>query len=1061
MIQSLQECEDYILASLVKDWLRPSDASINLVNASKLRYSDTGRWFLESDRYKWLKTTSGARLWLHGIPGCGKTVLSSTIIEDLRVRSSATKTAVIYFFFSSSEESKQKLDHVLRSLIFQLVGWAESINVHLLKLFKSSPKRIEQPQTTQLVEVFNQMVSELGDVIVVLDALDESEERHDLLRWITSPSNQKFRFILTSRWEIDIEKALAPWLSPNRTINLESDLVGDDIEAYVHYRLKEEERLSRWTLMHEEIMGTLVDKAAGMFRWVYCQLQALSECLDKPAVRRMLQTLPNDLNETYDRILQKIPMPRVPNAIKLLQLLVFSKRSLRLEEVIDAVATEPDTDPPFDAEDRITPPDAIMGYCSHLVRITIVQRDEFAYSEGEYKTVYRQEKMVQLAHSSVREYLLLNRVENPYHHRFEEKTANSKISQICLAYLWTASEASRTSSKADKFPLAVFAAEYWPKHARIAGESEDVTFNWTSKILTTEHFKQYWLRCKENMRGLLERETFRGVEPAPALYYATLGGLDRSVRHLLRDGVDPDARGGWYGNALHAASVSGDIRIVRILLDQGARVNAEGRIFGSALQAAAHCNHLDVIRLLLKYGADVEGSRSSRLTRTPLQTAAHGGHVGVVETLIEHGADINAAADDPRHGTPLQEAADQGHLDVVRVLIDRGADTDVRHKIHGTALKRAVKCDRMAVARALLHAGAGSNAEDGVLDSALEAACGFKHVRRNPDLRLIRFLLDKGADPNAQNERHDSLLYMACSRKQLVVATMLLEYGADPDARYEWRDTLLYIACYREELAVATMLLTHGADPNIEGGKLGTALAAASYKGSMKLVQTLLDHGADVNSKGGWYGNALQSSCYSRSYALDPGLIQLLLDKGARINAQGGDYGTALCAASSKGQLEIVELLLREGADVNAPGGKFDYALCAAAHKGHIDVVRALLENGAVAGTPTNPYDFALQVAIEQGNKDIAKLLFEEGALEELTIDRANSHPGLKVRSLKNDTRCVRLTMAALSIYFEHVVVSRRIIKRFERCNHSGLGDQEAFVRSSGRRCLSSILGLK
>ncbi|KAG9672490.1 ankyrin repeat protein, partial [Aureobasidium melanogenum] len=566
MIQSLQECEDYILASLVKDWLRPSDASINLVNASKLRYSDTGRWFLESDRYKWLKTTSGARLWLHGIPGCGKTVLSSTIIEDLRVRSSATKTAVIYFFFSSSEESKQKLDHVLRSLIFQLVGWAESINVHLLKLFKSSPKRIEQPQTTQLVEVFNQMVSELGDVIVVLDALDESEERHDLLRWITSPSNQKFRFILTSRWEIDIEKALAPWLSPNRTINLESDLVGDDIEAYVHYRLKEEERLSRWTLMHEEIMGTLVDKAAGMFRWVYCQLQALSECLDKPAVRRMLQTLPNDLNETYDRILQKIPMPRVPNAIKLLQLLVFSKRSLRLEEVIDAVATEPDTDPPFDAEDRITPPDAIMGYCSHLVRITIVQRDEFAYSE----------------------------------------------------------------------------------------------------------------------------------------------------------------------------------------------------------------------------------------------------------------------------------------------------------------------------------------------------------------------------------------------------------------------------------------------DPNIEGGKLGTALAAASYKGSMKLVQTLLDHGADVNSKGGWYGNALQSSCYSRSYALDPGLIQLLLDKGARINAQGGDYGTALCAASSKGQLEIVELLLREGADVNAPGGKFDYALCAAAHKGHIDVVRALLENGAVAGTPTNPYDFALQVAIEQGNKDIAKLLFEEGALEELTIDRANSHPGLK-----------------------------------------------------------------
>lgn len=229
----------------------------------------------------------------------------------------------------------------------------------------------------------------------------------------------------------------------------------------------------------------------------------------------------------------------------------------------------------------------------------------------------------------------------------------------------------------------------------------------------------------------------------------------------------------------------------------------------------------------------------------------------------------------------------------------------------------------------------------------------------------------------------------------------------------------------------------------------------------MELVQMLLDHGADVNLQGGWYGNALQSSCCPRSYVIDPALIQLLLDNGADINAQGGDYGTALCAASRRGELRIVKLLLREGADVNAPGVVYDCALCAAAYKGHIDVVRVLLEDGAVAGTPTNLYDFALQDAIEQGNKDIAELLFEEDALEELAIDRANSYPGLKVGSPKHGTIYVRLTMAALSIYFEHVVVSRRIIERFERCNHSSLGNQEAFVRSSGRRCLFSILGLK
>lgn len=996
LVQNARETTDLILDSRVRDWLRPSDPSVDLISASKLRHSDTGRWFLESARYKWLKKSSGARLWLRGIPGSGKTVLTSRVIEDLRSDLRTDKIAIIYFFFSFSDSSKQKLDHMLRSLIFQLAdGMHRSSMEHLMQLFKSNRDGREQPRTTALIKTCSQMMHDLQDVPVVLDALDESVERSDLIQWITSPCNENCKFILTSRSERDIEESLAPWVGSHDTITLEDEAVDADIKAYIHYRLETESRLSRWTTTHGEIVDVLVKKAAGMFRWVHCQIEELTECLDKLAVRRVLQTLPKDLNETYDRILRDIPAARVSNAIKLLQLLTFSKRPLWLEEVVDAIATEPELEPPFDTQNRVLPPEAVVGYCSSLVKVTSIRTD--------ISPTFVQ---VQLAHFSVQEYLLLNRLENPYHRFFEEKTANARISQICLAYLWIASEASKITSRAAVFPFTMFAAEYWPKHAKIAGESEDVTFRWTSKIFKTRNFRQYWLVRKGIISGRLE-----GIEPAPALYYASLGGLSRSVRYLLRNRVDPDARGGWYGNALHAASVSGNIQIVQMLLDQGAGVNSEGRVFGSALQAAAQSNHVDVIRLLLDHGADVEGSRSDGLTL--LQTAAHEGNVEIVKRLIEHGADVNAATDHSKYGTPLQEASYQGHLDVVRVLLHGGADINVRHKIHGTALKNAVNWDRMAVVEVLLNAGAESTAEDGVLDSALQAACGFKHFPRSPDLRLIQFLLDKGADPNAQNERHDTLLYMACSRG---------------------------------ELAVATMLLTHGADPDIQGGKLGTALAAASYKGSMKLVQTLLAHGADVNSQGGWYGNALQSSCYSRSYVLDPGLIQLLLDKGASINAQGGEYGTALCAASSKGRLEIVELLLRQGADVNAPGAKFDCALCAAAYKGHIDVVRALLEHGAVAGTSTNPYDFALQVAIERGNKDIAKLLFEEGALEELTIDRANSRPGLKVRSPKHDTICVRLTMAALSIYFEHVVVSRRIIKRLERCDYSSLGNQEAFI---------------
>lgn len=106
------------------------------------------------------------------------------------------------------------------------------------------------------------------------------------------------------------------------------------------------------------------------FRWVYCQLEELSTCMDRAAVRRVLQKLPKDLTETYDRIMQNIPQTRAHNAIKLLQLLIFSRRPLSLEGIVDAIATEPEDEIPFASENRINPAKAIIGYCPSLVRLT-------------------------------------------------------------------------------------------------------------------------------------------------------------------------------------------------------------------------------------------------------------------------------------------------------------------------------------------------------------------------------------------------------------------------------------------------------------------------------------------------------------------------------------------------------------------------------------------------------------------------------------------------------------------------------------------------------------------
>ncbi|KAF2811530.1 HET-domain-containing protein [Mytilinidion resinicola] len=67
----------------IRQWLSPPDPSLNYEKALKQRQADTGLWFLESDEFAKWKIDTGSFLWLHGIPGCGKTILSSIILQNV------------------------------------------------------------------------------------------------------------------------------------------------------------------------------------------------------------------------------------------------------------------------------------------------------------------------------------------------------------------------------------------------------------------------------------------------------------------------------------------------------------------------------------------------------------------------------------------------------------------------------------------------------------------------------------------------------------------------------------------------------------------------------------------------------------------------------------------------------------------------------------------------------------------------------------------------------------------------------------------------------------------
>ena len=255
-------------------WLSAPDPSTNLNKASKQRQKDTGVWFLRSDIFQKWQTDQHTFLWLHGIPGCGKTILSSTIIEHLE--NTYPDRLLLYFYFDFTDSGKQTLENVVRSLVIQLYRKCKNTQTLLDSLFSSHENGGRQLSCDSLCKVFLQMVDLAKEVNVVLDALDECQTRKGShfegpLSWIEclrQSGQSNVRLLVTSWLEHDIETVLRKIADSDEDIvPIQGDLINDDIRSYVHTRVRQGNGLKRWSSrpeVLEEIETQLMEKANGM-----------------------------------------------------------------------------------------------------------------------------------------------------------------------------------------------------------------------------------------------------------------------------------------------------------------------------------------------------------------------------------------------------------------------------------------------------------------------------------------------------------------------------------------------------------------------------------------------------------------------------------------------------------------------------------------------------------------------------------------------------------------------------------------------------------------------------
>jgi len=627
-------------------WLSPADPSINHNIACKAHHNGTAEWFFQGSIFNHWKST-GPFLWVHGKPGSGKSILCSSIIQDIIVLRDAGEVTLAYFYFDFRDVDKQKLQNLLPSLLIQFFSRSDPYCDVLSRLYSAHDRGVHKPNDWAMVECLKEMLTLDGQppTYIIMDAVDECpiissvpsprEEVLELVDELVGLHLPNLRICVTSRPEVDIQAVLESLGSRPVSLHDESGQK-QDIMDYVHTFVHTDRRMRRWRDEDKDlVIKTLSEKADGMFRWVYCQLEVLRHCFPS-SVRAILAELPESLDDTYERILREIRKPNQGHTRRLLQCLVAAVRPLRVEELAEILAFDfstegiPNLNPSWRWEGQ---EEAVMSACSSLV---IVVKDGDS-------------RIVQFSHFSVKEYLISDRLatstrEEILRYHIPIEAAHLVLARACLGVLLKL-DGSIDRDRIKSFPLARYAAEYWTTHAQFGSVSSRIKDGMECLFDADKPHFTVWLWIYDHDRPWLSMDSPSPLKPvAPPIYYASQFGFHSLVETLItRHPEDINVIAGSYRTSLHVATARGHVQVVLLLL-----------------------KHLPV---------DIRGTRS--LGWTPLFYAVINEQTEIGQHLINHGADVNAQKDDG--DTPLHLAALFGRLKFMRLLLDHGADPHLRN----------------------------------------------------------------------------------------------------------------------------------------------------------------------------------------------------------------------------------------------------------------------------------------------------------------------------------------------------------------------------------------------
>jgi hypothetical protein len=170
-----REQEDF-QRQIILNWITPIDYASQQSDFITRRQAGTGEWLLNSIEYqKWVETDKQT-LFCPGIPGAGKTILTSIVVEELTSRFQNDKSiGIAYLYCNFQRQHEQKVGDLVASLLKQLTQGRSSLPDTIKSLYDSHKDKLTRPSFDEILTALQSVVTIYSRVFIIIDAVDECQ----------------------------------------------------------------------------------------------------------------------------------------------------------------------------------------------------------------------------------------------------------------------------------------------------------------------------------------------------------------------------------------------------------------------------------------------------------------------------------------------------------------------------------------------------------------------------------------------------------------------------------------------------------------------------------------------------------------------------------------------------------------------------------------------------------------------------------------------------------------------------------------------------------------------